>query len=73
MVLAPCKRATIAVCLLHHDLPCVDGQVCIVEGPIELLLRDRLIGWVVVRGQVWVCKRLLRSYTLLGVKDQHVL
>jgi hypothetical protein len=27
----------------------------------------------VVWGEVWVSESLLRSYTLLGVKDQHVL
>lgn len=57
---------------IHHDFPRVDGQVCIVERPIELLLRNWLISRVVVWGEVWVSKSLLRSYTLLGVKDQHV-
>lgn len=33
----------------HHDLPRVHGQICVVEGPIELLLGDRLIGGIVVR------------------------
>lgn len=58
---------------IHHNFPGVNGQVCVVERPIELLLRDRLVSGVVVWGEVWVSESLLRSYTLLGVKDQHVL
>lgn len=58
---------------LHHDFPCVNGQISIVERPIELLFSDWLIGRIVVRRKVWVSECLLRSYTLLRVKDEHVL
>lgn len=58
---------------VHHNFPRVNGQVCIVERPVKLLLRNRLISGVVVWGEVWVSESLLRSYTLLRVEDQHVL
>lgn len=58
---------------IHHDFPRIDRKVRIVERPIELLLRDRLVGGVVVRRQVGVRKRVAGSYTLLRVEDKHVL
>lgn len=57
---------------LHHDFPCVYGQIGIVERPIKLLLCNRLVGRVVVRGQVRVGEGLLRSDALLRIEDEHV-
>lgn len=58
---------------LHHNFPCVNGQVRIVETPIELFFRDRLICGVVVRCKVLVAQGLSGCYPRLGVKDQHAL
>lgn len=58
---------------LHHDLPCIDGQVSIVETPIELLLSYRLICRVMVGREIVVSKSLSGGYALLGVKDKHTL
>jgi hypothetical protein len=57
----------------HHDLPCVDRKIGIVERPVELLLCLGLVGRVVVWGKVWVGKGLLGLDSLPGVEDQHVL
>lgn len=55
----------------HHNLPCVDGEVSVVETPIELLLGSGLVGGVMVRGQVLVGEGLGGCYPLLGVEDEH--
>lgn len=57
----------------HHDLPCVDREIGVVETPIELLLGNRLVGGVVVGRKVLVGQGLGGSYPLLGVKDKHAL
>lgn len=57
----------------HHDLPCVDGQIGVVEAPVELLLGDGLIGGVVVRSQVLVGQSLGGCYPLLGIEHEHAL
>jgi len=58
---------------LHHDLPGVDGQVGIVEAPVELLLGHRLVRRVVIRSKVIMRQRLGGGYPLLGVEDEHAL
>ena len=58
---------------LHHDFPGINREVGVVKRPIELLLCLRLIGRVVVWGEVWVSKSLLSLDTFPGVEDQHVL
>jgi hypothetical protein len=57
----------------HHDLPSVNGQVCVVKRPIELLLCAWLIGGVVIWGEVWVSQRFRGLDTFPRVEDQHVL
>ena len=58
---------------VHHDLPRIYWQVCVVETPIELLLRDRLVRRVVVERHVGVRERLGRVDALLRVEDEHLL
>lgn len=58
---------------LHHNLPCVNRQVSVVETPVELLLGDGLIRGIVVRCKVLVAQGLGGCYPRLGVKDQHAL
>lgn len=57
----------------HHDFPCVNGEIRIVERPVELLFRTRLVGGVVVGSKVWVGESLLSLDTLSRVEYEHVL
>jgi hypothetical protein len=66
-------RSKISNFSIHHNLPCVDWQVSIVERPVKLLLSHRLIGRVVVWRKVFVRKGLCCCDALLGVEDQHSL
>lgn len=59
--------------IIHHDLPCVHWQIRVVKRPIELLLRFRLVGRVVVGGEVFMCKAIAGADSFLGVKYQHPL
>lgn len=54
-------------------LPRVDGQVGVVEAPVERLGRDGLVGRVVVRREVLVREGLRRVDALARVKDEHLL
>jgi hypothetical protein len=56
---------------LHHNFPGVNGKICVVERPIELLFCDWLVGRVVVGCEVWMGESLLCLYTLLRVEDEH--
>ena len=58
---------------VHHHTPGVDWQISVVEVPVELGLRDGLVSGVVVWREVWVCERLSRGDTLLGVEHEHAL
>lgn len=58
---------------IHHNLPCIDWQICIIERPIELLVCYGLIGGVVVWREIWMCKCLTGIYALLRVEDEHLL
>lgn len=58
---------------IHHNLPCVDRQVGVVETPIKLLLGNRLISGVMVRAKVVMGERLGCRNALLGVEDEHPL
>lgn len=64
-----CQRGII----IHHDLPCVHRQIRVVKRPIELLLRFRLVGRVVVGGEVFMCKAIASADSFLGIKYQHPL
>lgn len=66
-------RYSVSVINLHHDLPCINGQIGIVETPVELLIGHRLIGGVVVGREVVISQGVGRGDTLLGVKNQHSL
>lgn len=57
---------------VHHDLPCVNGQVSIVERPVERLFRLGLVGRVVVRSEVWMCERFSGADTCAGVENEHL-
>ena len=56
---------------VHHHLPGIDWQVSIVEAPVELLLRFRLIGSVVIWRDVFVCESFGGRYPFPGIKDEH--
>jgi len=58
---------------VHHDLPCVYGQIGVIETPVELLIGHGLIGGVVVRSEVVISQGVGRGDTLLGVENQHPL
>jgi hypothetical protein len=72
-----CQRSSLAKTRIsrnsHHDLPGVNGQVSIVERPVELLLGNGLIGRVVVRCEVGVGERGAGLYAGARVEDQHLL
>jgi hypothetical protein len=57
----------------HHDLPGVNGQIGVVERPVELLLGNGLISRVVVRRKVGVSERGTSLYAGTRVEDQHLL
>jgi hypothetical protein len=57
---------------VHHHLPGVDWQVSIVEAPVKLLLRFRLIRRVVIWRDVFVCESFVSSYPFPGIKDKHL-
>lgn len=57
----------------HHDLPCINGQVSIVEAPVKLLIRHGLVRGVVVGSQVVVGEGFGGRYPLLRIKDKHAL
>ena len=59
--------------LIHHNLPSIHGKVGIVERPIELLLRDWLVGWVVVWREVLVGEGIGGLDALSRVEDEHAL
>jgi len=58
---------------VHHDLPGVNGQIGVVERPVELLLGNGLISRVVVRREVRVGERGTGLYAGTRVEDQHLL
>ena len=58
---------------VHHDLPGVDGEVRVVETPVELLGRLRLVRRVVVGRDVLVPERLGGRNAFARVKDEHLL
>lgn len=60
-------------CRIHHNLPGIDGQVGVIERPVELLLRNWLVGGIVVWGKIWVSKSLASCYSRLGVENEHLL
>lgn len=57
----------------HHDLPCIDRQISIVEAPVKLLVGNGLIGGVVVGAEVLVGEGVSCGDTLLGVENEHPL
>ena len=58
---------------VHHDLPGIDGEVCVVEAPIKLLGRLGLVRRVVIRRDVFMRERLCRGDSFPGIKDKHLL
>lgn len=58
---------------VHHDLPCVYREVCIVEAPIKLFRSDRLISWIMIWRDILVRKRCGSIYTFSWIEDQHLL
>lgn len=58
---------------VHHDLPGVDGEIGVVEAPVERFRRNGLVGRVVIRRKVLVRKRLGRVDSFPGVEDEHLL
>jgi len=58
---------------VHHNLPCVNRQISVVEAPIELLLGHRLVGRVMVWRKVLVLECLGCRDALLGIEDEHAL
>jgi len=58
---------------VHHDLPGINGQIGIVETPIEHLGGSRLIGGVVVGCEVLVRESLGSGDTGARVEYQHLL
>lgn len=58
---------------VHHDLPRVHWEVCVVERPVKHLGSDRLVGWVVVRREVLVCQAVGGRDTGTRVEDEHLL
>lgn len=58
---------------VHHDLPSVDGQVSVVETPVEDLSRCGLVGWVVVRREVLVRQALGSGDARSRVEHEHLL
>lgn len=57
---------------VHHDLPCVNRQVGVVERPVECLLSLGLVSRVVVRSEVWMRKSLSGADTRSRVEDEHL-
>lgn len=57
---------------VHHHFPGVDWQVSVVEAPVELLLRFRLVLSVVIWCDVFVCESFGSSYPLPGIEDEHL-
>lgn len=58
---------------VHHHLPGVNGEIRIVERPVEHLGSDRLVRGVVVRRKVLVRQSLGRRDTRAGVENEHLL
>jgi hypothetical protein len=56
---------------LHHDLPGIDGEVGIVERPIELFLGNRLVCGIVIWSEIWMSKSFGGCDALLWCKHQH--
>ena len=57
---------------VHHDLPCVDWEICIVERPVEFLFCHGLIRWIMVRRKIFMSKPLTSRDSFSRVKDQHL-
>lgn len=68
-----CRRFPVPGLLVHHNLPCVHRQVRVVERPVELLLRHRLVGRVVIRREVFVRESVACSHSCSRVEDEHSL
>ena len=58
---------------VHHNLPCVDGELRIIKTPIKLLRRLWFVSWVVIRRNVLMCQRVSGRDSLSGIEDQHLL
>ena len=58
---------------VHHHLPRIHGQVCVIERPVKGLGGHGLIIGIVVGLKVLVVQCLASSDTLLGVEHQHLL
>jgi hypothetical protein len=56
---------------LHHNLPCINRQIGVVETPVKLFLGHRLVCRIMVGRKIIVSESLSGSYPLLGVKDKH--
>jgi hypothetical protein len=54
-------------------LPCVYGEIGVVEGPIEFFACFGFIGWVVVGCEVFVFEGLFCIDSCAGVEDEHTL
>jgi len=57
---------------VHHHLPGVDWQVSVVEAPVELLFRFRLVRRVVIWRDVFMCESFGGSYPFPGIEDEHL-
>lgn len=54
---------------VHHDLPSVDGKVCVIERPVEFHFRNGFVGGVMVRGEVFVRETLTGGNSFARVED----
>lgn len=58
---------------IHHDLPAIDGEFGVVEGPVEAFAGHWFVCRIVVRGQVFVGQSLDSAGSCSGIKDEHFL
>lgn len=58
---------------IHHDLPAIDGEFGVVEGPVEAFAGLWFVRRVVVRSEVFVGQSLDSAGSCSGIKDEHFL
>jgi hypothetical protein len=52
--------------------PCVDGEIDVVEGPVEFFTGFGFVGGVVVGGEVFVAEGLFGVDAGARVEDEHL-
>ena len=58
---------------IRHDLPHVGLDLNVIEAPIKLFSSDGLVGRIVIFCEVGMRERFGGSYSVPGIKDQHLI